>query len=74
MRPQQGRLAGAVGAEHGDQLALLHVQVDAPQGFDVAVTRRQPFDREDASWCRAASLRHFDLTVLDGCEQQRVLA
>ena len=36
-RPQQRRLAGAVGAEHGDHLALLDAEVDAVQHLDEPV-------------------------------------
>ena len=34
---EQGRLAGAVGAEQGHDLALAHLEVDAEEHLDVAV-------------------------------------
>ena len=40
-RAQEGGLAGAVGADDGDGLALLDADVDAEQRLEVAVERRQ---------------------------------
>jgi hypothetical protein len=48
---QQGRLAGAVGADQGDDLALVHMQIDAAQRLDVAVER---VDAGDFQHCRHA--------------------
>jgi hypothetical protein len=36
------RLAGAVGPDQGDDLALVHVDVDAPQRLDFAVEGLDP--------------------------------
>ena len=42
----QGRLAGTVGADQGDDLALLDVDVDALEGLDLAVEGLDAADRE----------------------------
>ncbi len=39
--PQQRRLAGAVGADHGDRLALVDLERDVEQGLEVAVEAGQ---------------------------------
>ena len=41
---QQGRFAGAVGPDQGDDLAFAHGQVDAAQGLDGAVMAVYAFD------------------------------
>ena len=41
----QARLAGAVGADDGDELALLRLERDAVQRLRVAVVQIEPFDR-----------------------------
>ena len=45
-RRQQRGLAGAVRADHGDDLAGLHLEADAGHGFDLAVADMQVVDRE----------------------------
>ena len=44
--PQQRGLAGAVGAEHGDDLALGDPQVDAVEDLDEAVAAAEVVDEE----------------------------
>ena len=50
-RHHQGRLAGAVGADEGDDLALVHVDVDALEGDDVAVKGLHPAHAEERLTC-----------------------
>ena len=45
-RAQQGRLAGAIGAEQGDDFARIHVQVDAVQHVNLAVAGLERGDGE----------------------------
>jgi hypothetical protein len=42
--PQQGRLAGPVGPDHGHRLALVDRQRHVEQGLEVAVEAGQPVD------------------------------
>jgi len=39
-----GGLAGAVGSEQAENLAFFHIEADAADGFDVAVTLHEVFD------------------------------
>jgi hypothetical protein len=61
----QGRLAGAVGADHADRLAGPHLEVDAEQRLEGAVARVDAGQREHAAvaheraaaaWVACASL------------------
>jgi hypothetical protein len=45
--PEQGGLACAVGAEQGDHLAGLHLDVDTVEGADPAVAHHQPAHLEE---------------------------
>jgi hypothetical protein len=45
-RHHQGRLAGAVGPDQGDDFAGVDVDIDALQRLDLAVGRAQRADRE----------------------------
>ena len=45
-RAQCGRLAGAVGAEQADELALLHLEIQSPQRLDGTVARAQSLKPE----------------------------
>ena len=45
-RHHQRRFAGAVGADQGDDLAGIDVEIDALQRLDLAVGRAQAADRE----------------------------
>ena len=50
-RPQQGRLAGAVGAEHGDHRPLGDLEVDAVEDLDEAVPPVEVPDYEIVASC-----------------------
>jgi hypothetical protein len=45
-RHHQGRLAGAVGADQGDDLAFEHVEINALEGADAAVIGLDAAHRE----------------------------
>ena len=53
----QGGLAGAVGTQQRDDLAFIDFNIDAFQGFDVAVGRRQVGDLHDI-------LSHYSSSLL----------
>jgi hypothetical protein len=44
-------LAGAVRADQGDDLAFVHLDIDAAQGLDPAVERRHSVDLEQGFPC-----------------------
>jgi hypothetical protein len=54
-RAQQRRLAGSVGAEHGDEFALADVQIDPVQRLDMAIARREAGRGQD----RRSSARFY---------------
>ncbi len=59
-RHHQRRLAGAVGADQGDDLARLDLEVDALQRLDLAVGRAQAADREQG---RCGGRGHVPLSI-----------
>ena len=54
-RAHQRRLAGAVGAEHGDQLALLDLEIDVADHVERAVAGTEPLGGEQR--CRSGRQR-----------------
>ncbi|MEY9246242.1 hypothetical protein ABIF27_006897 [Bradyrhizobium elkanii] len=60
-RHHQRRLAGAVGADQGDDLAAIDLDIDALQRLDLAIRRAHAAHREQG--CRCLCRAHVPLSI-----------